>query len=115
MRIATKQFTIPVAESSEGEVLIFTKSQSQSPQAVHIFEVVHIFEAIIARAFSSSPLRSASVFDKWVHVVGLKKEVTEANKIMNLSFFPNYGLIKGGVAKCPFFQFLFTSIFSFFF
>ena len=37
-------------------------------------------------------LRSASALDTWVYVVGLKKEVAKANKVMKLSFFSNYDL-----------------------
>ena len=32
-------------------------------------------------------LSSASALDMWAHLVGLKKEVVEENKIMKLSFF----------------------------
>ena len=55
--------------------------------ALRIFETVRIFDAIIAGYFLLSPLRSAFAFDSWAHIVGVKKEMTEANKIMKLSFF----------------------------
>ena len=42
-----------------------------------------------------SLLRSASALDTWAHLVGLKKEVVEANRIMKLSFFSNYGSAQG--------------------
>ena len=34
---------------------------------------------------------SILALDMWTHVLTLKKEVAEMNKIMKLSFFPNYG------------------------
>jgi len=34
-----------------------------------------------------SPLRSASTLETWAHLVGLKKEADEANKIIELSIF----------------------------
>jgi len=40
------------------------------------------FEAIIAGHLHLLPLRST-----WAHVVSLKKEMVEANKIMKLTFF----------------------------
>jgi len=53
----------------------------------HIFEAARIFKAITARHLRLSPLRNAYLLGTWVHVVGLKKEVAEPNKIMKLSFF----------------------------
>ena len=58
-----------------------------------IFETVRFFWSDNCGAFASFPLRSASALDTWVHVIGLKKEVVEMNKIMKLSFFSIYDLI----------------------
>ena len=45
------------------------------------------FEMIIARHLHLSLLRSSSALDMPAHLVSLKKEVVEENKIINLNFF----------------------------
>jgi len=54
---------------------------------VCIFKMVYFFEAITAEHLRLSSLRSAFAFETWAHMVGLKKNIVEANKIMKLSFF----------------------------
>ena len=54
---------------------------------VQVFEAICFFEVIVAGHLGLLLQRSAFVLDTWAHVVGLKKEVTEANKIMKLRFF----------------------------
>ena len=60
--------------------------------SICIFEAIHFFWSDYYGAFASFALRNTSALSTWTHVIGLKKEVAEANKIMNLSFFPNYNL-----------------------
>ena len=59
--------------------------------AVLYIRPVRFSEAIIVRHLGLSQLRCAFTLDMWAYVVGLKKKVAEANKIMKLGF-PNYSL-----------------------
>ena len=60
--------------------------------SVRIFKAVSFFKAITVRHLRISPLRNVAAIDKWTYLIGLKKEVAEAHKIMKLGFFPNYDL-----------------------
>ena len=73
------------------EVVRFAVLRNRIP-TVDIFEVDRFFEKITARHLLLSPLKSASALETCAYVVGLKKEVTEANKIIKMSFFSNFDL-----------------------